>query len=327
MGKQDLVKRMMLRGAAVVTLLLVLTALQPALAVRAYAKSYEKLTDGEWVEEKNGKEYKYKKSDGKYAKKGWKKINGKWYYVKKNGYVMRGLHKIKGRYYFFQKSGGPGKTGRMKTGVVKVKGKDCYFATSGGVGKKGARLCSEWIKLNGEDAYVNQDGTLNTNIMSEKKFIKTVGKLAKKDMKKTGILASVTIAQAILESGYGRSALGMEANNLFGMKATLSGNTWKSKWDGTVFKKKTLEYYSGKWVTITADFRAYSSFADSIRDHSNYLRYAKNGSKRRYAGVVKNKSYKKTIQIIKNGGYATDPNYVNKIISIIKRYKLTKYDK
>ena len=67
--------------------------------------------------------------------------------------------------------------------------------------------------------------------------------------------------------------------------------------------------------------------AASIRDHSNYLRYAINGYNLRYSGVSGNKSYKKTIEIIKNGGYATDPEYVSKICNIIKRFNLTKYDK
>ena len=317
------------RKAGWLLLLLVLVAgVCPGMTVRAKAaSSYEKLAGGKWVAKKNGKAYKYKKSNGKYAKNGWKKIEGKWYYTNKKGYVKRGLRKIDGKYYYFRETGGPGKTGRLKTGLVTIDGEKYYFTKNGSAGKNGSRIASAWVVIDGEEAYFNQDGRQNPNVMTESEFIKTVGMLAKKDMKKTGILASVTIAQAILESGYGRSILGMEANNLFGMKATLSHNSWKSDWDGKTFKKKTLEYYSGKYVTITADFRAYASIEDSIRDHSNYLRYAKNGKSLRYKGVVKNKSYKKTIQIIKNGGYATDPQYVNKICAIIKKYKLTKYDK
>ena len=299
----------------------------PGMSMRTQAASYEKLTGGKWVAKKNGTTYKYKKSNKKYAKKGWKKIDGKWFYFDKNGYVKRGLKKIKGVCYYFRKSGGPGKTGRMKTGLVTINGKQYFFRKKGKVGEKGAMLISDWTTINGEEAYFNVDGTRNFNILTEDEFIEMVGRLAKQDMKKTGILASVTIAQAILESGYGRTPLGMEANNLFGMKASLSGNTWKSEWNGKIFTKKTQECYSGRWVTITADFRAYDSVADSIRDHSDYLRYAKNGSSLRYAGVVNNKSYKKTIQIIKNGGYATDPNYVSKIVNIIQRFNLTKYDK
>lgn len=61
--------------------------------------------------------------------------------------------------------------------------------------------------------------------MTEKEFVSYIGALAAEDMKKTGILASITAAQAILESGYGSSELARNANNLFEMKANLSGNT------------------------------------------------------------------------------------------------------
>lgn len=68
--------------------------------------------------------------------------------------------------------------------------------------------------------------------MSNQEFINRIGNLAVKDMKESGILASITIAQACLESGYGCEELAIRANNLFGMKCVLSGNTWSSVWDG-----------------------------------------------------------------------------------------------
>lgn len=86
--------------------------------------------------------------------------------------------------------------------------------------------------------------------MSEKNFVEKIGKLAMADMKKTGILASVTVAQACLESGYGTTDLARNANNLFGMKCTLSGNTWKSAWDGkSKYTKITKEEYTPGVIT------------------------------------------------------------------------------
>ena len=111
------------------------------------------------------------------------------------------------------------------------------------------------------------------------------------------------------------------------MKASLSGNTWKSKWDGKTYSIKTFEYLNGTRVAMTAAFRAYPDYAASVRDHSDYLTRAKNGVNLRYSGIVGNKSYHKTIQIIKQGGYATAPTYVSTVVRIIKQYKLTKYDK
>ena len=166
--------------------------------------------------------------------------------------------------------------------------------------------------------------------LSEGAVIKTVGALFTADMNKSGILASVSLAQFILESGYGKSELAQNANNVFGMKKSLSGNTWSgSSWDGkSVYTKKTQEDDgSGKLYTITADFRKYPCIEDSIADHSAYLLGAKNGSKLRYDGLKGCKDYKKAVQIIKDGGYATSTTYVSKLCSIIERWNLTQYDK
>lgn len=164
--------------------------------------------------------------------------------------------------------------------------------------------------------------------MTEADVVMKVGSLFTENQKKSGILASVSLAQFILESGYGSTDLAQQANNCFGMKTTLSGNTWKgSTWDGkSVYNKQTKEYYDGKWTTITASFRKYPCIEDSIEDHAAYLLGAKNGNELRYKGLKNCKKPKKAIQIIKDGGYATDPNYVSKIMGIIKRFNLTQYD-
>ena len=165
--------------------------------------------------------------------------------------------------------------------------------------------------------------------LSEADAIKKVGALFTADMKKSGILASVSLAQFILESGYGKSELAQNANNLFGMKKSLSGNTWSgSAWDGkSIYTKKTQEQHTdGSYETITADFRKYPCIEDSIADHSAYLLGAKNGSKTRYEGLKGCTDYKKAVQIIKDGGYATSLTYVEKLCSIIEKWKLTEYD-
>lgn len=112
------------------------------------------------------------------------------------------------------------------------------------------------------------------------------------------------------------------------MKKSLSGNTWGgSAWDGkSIYTKKTQEYENGAYVPVTAGFRKYPSVEKSIADHSAYLLGAKNGSKLRYDGLKGCTDYKKAVQIIKDGGYATSPTYVEKLCSIIERWKLTQYD-
>ena len=180
----------------------------------------------------------------------------------------------------------------------------------------------EQIKTGGTQASSLKD-------LSEADAIKKVGALFTADMKKSGILASVSLAQFILESGYGKSELAQNANNCFGMKKSLSGNTWAgSSWDGkSVYTKKTQEDDgTGKLYTITADFRKYPCVEDSIADHSAYLLGAMNGSKQRYAGLKGCTDYKKAVQIIKDGGYATSTTYVTNLCNIIERWNLTQYD-
>lgn len=164
--------------------------------------------------------------------------------------------------------------------------------------------------------------------LPEADVISRVGPLFTADQKASGILASVSLAQFILESGYGKSELAQNANNCFGMKKSLSGNTWGgSAWDGTsIYTKKTQEYENGAYVTVTADFRKYPSVEKSIADHSAYLLGAKNGSKLRYGGLKGCTDYRKAVQIIKEGGYATSPTYVENLCSIIGKWKLTQYD-
>ena len=163
--------------------------------------------------------------------------------------------------------------------------------------------------------------------LSNEEIVEVIGKLSQKDYQKSGILASVTAAQCILESGWLRTSLATEANNCFGMKAMLSGNTWAdSTWTGEVFRKQTWEEYGGRTVNIMADFRKYASIEESLGDHSAYLLNAKRGNGFRYAGLQGETNYRRAIQIIKDGGYATDSRYVDKVCSIIERYDLTRYD-
>ena len=165
--------------------------------------------------------------------------------------------------------------------------------------------------------------------LTEAQAAAKIGALCQADMAKFGILASVSAAQFILESGYGKSELAQNANNCFGMKCSLSGNTWSgSTWDGSSkYTKQTQEEYTaGTMTTVTAEFRKYVCVEDSVSDHSAYLLDAMNGSKKRYEGLAGESDYKKAIQIIKDGGYATSSTYVSNICSIIDRYNLTQYD-
>ena len=154
----------------------------------------------------------------------------------------------------------------------------------------------------------------------EKDFITKISKMAQKDMKVSNILASITIAQACLESAYGTSDLAVKANALFGIKV--------HDWKGKVYTKQSYEYENGKKVLRTSKFRAYDSWQDSINDHSDYLRNRSlDGKTKLYKAVVGEKDHKKAADALQKAGYSTYPNYAQMLKDLVKKYDLTKYDK
>lgn len=186
-----------------------------------------------------------------------------------------------------------------------------------------------YTKKSAEPVRRNGMQATELNGLTAKELISKIGPLFTADQKKSGVLASVSMAQFILESGWGKSGLTQKANNCFGMKKNLSGNTWpNSAWDGkSVISMKTgEETEDGKTYTITAEFREYACIEDSIADHSAYLTGAKDGDELRYKGLKGCKKYKQAAQIIKAGGYATSTSYVKALCDIIKEYKLTDYE-
>lgn len=133
----------------------------------------------------------------------------------------------------------------------------------------------------------------------------------------TGVLASVTVAQAILESGWGQSALASAPyHNLFGIKKGYG-------WAGAVVNMNTSEFENGKWVTVVAPFRAYGSQMASFQDHTNFLlansRYAANG-------VINAPNYIAMATGLQAAGYATAPTYASALINLVERYNLHSLD-
>ena len=152
-------------------------------------------------------------------------------------------------------------------------------------------------------------------------FIEKLGALARSEVNKrkvdgrAWILPSICIAQSALETGWGTSNLMIKANAFFGIKA---GKTWKGK----VYSSKTAECYDGvSFTTITALFRAYDSLEDSVKDYFDLI-----CNNKRYSGAVGKTDAEACITAIKAGGYATDPDYVSKIMNIVEKYDLTRYD-
>ena len=145
-------------------------------------------------------------------------------------------------------------------------------------------------------------------------FLDRVAADAIKSQRQTGVPASVTMAQALLESGRGESGLAKKGNNFFGIKG---------KGPAGSVTMPTKEYLNGRWVTVNADFRKYNSPAESFTDHGKFLR--KNS---RYAPAFKHMDDgKQFAREIHKAGYATDPGYANKLIGIMKEYGLERFDK
>lgn len=149
---------------------------------------------------------------------------------------------------------------------------------------------------------------------SQSEFIQKIVPKAVEDYHKYRILPSITIAQAVLESGFGDSQLTKKANNLFGIKAF--------GWKGPTMDMLTKEYRADKSsYYVMATFRAYNSWDDSIEDHSRVLMQSN------FAAVRNAADYRSAAVALRAGGYATDPAYPSLVISIIEQYGLEKYDK
>lgn len=168
-------------------------------------------------------------------------------------------------------------------------------------------------------------------MVSEKiqRFLDTMVPLAQEDMKKSGILASLTLAQEIVESGWLTSELALKANNPHGMKADLSGNAWPgSPWNGEIYLKETAEQRpDGTYYTVVAPFRKYRNLQEAVADHSAYLAGARKADgSLRYPGIVGEKDAATAVRIVANGGYATSQTYEEKLMERIIKYNLTQYD-
>ena len=143
-------------------------------------------------------------------------------------------------------------------------------------------------------------------------FLKVLKPYVLQDMKKTSILASLTAAQAFIESNKGNSGLTTKANNLFGIKGSYNGQS---------VTMKTTEYVNGVAVRVDAQFRKYPSWLESIADHSRLFNTSK-----RYENLRGCLDYKQACVNVQKDGYATSPTYANTLIKTIEKYELYEWD-
>lgn len=143
---------------------------------------------------------------------------------------------------------------------------------------------------------------------AQEKYISTYAEIAVQEMYRSGVPASITLAQGMLESGNGKSLLATKANNHFGIKCH---NDWEG---GRIFYDDDQK---------NECFRSYSHAHQSYRDHSDFLRYR---DRYKFLFDLKPTDYKGWAYGLKKAGYATDPSYPAKLIKLIEEYNLQQYD-
>lgn len=182
--------------------------------------------------------------------------------------------------------------------------------------KKGIVTKKKHDKNKTEEVVVNKTEEVNTDKVEEtvtkppsstENYIAQYVDIAKTEMRKSKIPASITLAQGILESGSGRGRLAAKANNHFGIKC----HGWKG----------AKIYHDDDRAQEC--FRKYKKAKSSYEDHSDFLT-----GRKRYANLFKLKpdDYKGWAKGLRAAGYATDRKYPQKLISLIERYKLYRYD-
>ncbi len=145
-------------------------------------------------------------------------------------------------------------------------------------------------------------------------FIMRLSKPAAETQRKTSFPASITIAQAALESGWGESGLARAANNLFGIKAD-------SRWRGETITLNTREFIRNQWVVVPAKWRKYTSWQASIDDHAAFLKLNP-----RYKACFLCTTASAFAHALAQAGYATDPDYASKLIALMNRHQLQSLD-
>lgn len=123
---------------------------------------------------------------------------------------------------------------------------------------------------------------------------------------------SIIIAQAILESGWGESELSTSASNYFGIKG---------EYKGEFVVVPTQEFLDNTWISVDEKFRKYPDLATSIEDYLDLMTLP------RYQKVKDASNYKEAAVNLVTAGYATDPNYSEKLITLIETYELHQYDR
>ncbi|HEX5678751.1 MAG TPA: flagellar assembly peptidoglycan hydrolase FlgJ [Alcanivorax sp.] len=140
-------------------------------------------------------------------------------------------------------------------------------------------------------------------------FVHQLSEPAREASRRTGMPAPLILAQAALETGWGRreipTADGGNSHNLFGIKAG-------ANWDGPTTEVVTHEYINGRRTRMVDSFRVYDSYAEAFADHARLI-----GENPRYAPVLRAADAEQAARALQSGGYATDPAYADKLVTLM----------
>jgi flagellar protein FlgJ len=143
-------------------------------------------------------------------------------------------------------------------------------------------------------------------------FVREITPRAKAVAEKLGLSPDVLVAQAALETGWGQHIIkhpdGSSSNNLFGIKAD-------RRWDGPIVRVATLEYLGGRPVRVNAAFRAYQGIDESLQDYVDFL----SGNPRYREALDAAPEPRRFARALADAGYATDPDYADKLNAIHRR--------
>ncbi|HGF7693776.1 TPA: glycoside hydrolase family 73 protein [Enterococcus faecium] len=162
------------------------------------------------------------------------------------------------------------------------------------------------------------DNQQENEAQSHQQFIERLVPHAQELQDGYGVLPSIILGQAILESNWGKSTLASKYNNLFGIKAY---------GDQKKVSLETKEFVNEEWITIQGDFKVYDSWEQSMDDHTQLFVQGVDWNPALYEKVITATNYQEAAQALQDAGYATDPGYAQKIIHVIETYQLNQYDR
>ena len=178
--------------------------------------------------------------------------------------------------------------------------------------KQAAPKAASAVATSQENSTTDLSALHFSNNASQQAFIQSVAPGAIQGWNEYKVLPSITVAQAIVESGWGHSALSTQAHNLFGIKGSYNGNS---------VVMRTREVYGGRSVYVNANFRAYANNSESVTDHGRFLNVNS-----RYRNLLGDTNYASVANKLRQDGYATDPSYASTLIRFVQTYNLNQLD-